>query len=121
MTNTSKTGFGATVVIDDPLTVGPEPTSKIVGRAQGIVASADLNEFGYLFVLNFVFSDGKYNGSSLSILGRNQVNLPAREMPIVGGTGLFRFASGYALVKTRFLNASNGDATSECNAYVLHY
>nr|XP_043611914.1 dirigent protein 21-like [Erigeron canadensis] len=119
--NTSNTGFGTTVMTDDPLTVGPELTSKIVGRAQGIVASADLNEPGYLFVLNYVFVDEKYNGSSLSILGRNAVKEPVREMPIVGGTGVFRFARGYALTKTHFFNASNGDATVEYDVYVLHY
>lgn len=101
--NTSKTGFGVVVMTDDPLTSGPELTSKIVGRAQGITASADLNEIGYLFVLNYVFFEGKYNGSTLSILGRNEVKLPVREMPIVGGTGVFRFARGYALTKKLML------------------
>nr|XP_043611913.1 dirigent protein 21-like [Erigeron canadensis] len=119
MTNTSKTAFGATVILDDPLTVGPEITSKIVGRAQGIYAFADLNEFALLMVLNYVFVEGKYNGSTLSVLGRNAPLTSVREMPIVGGTGLFRFARGYALAKTHSLNATNG--VLEYNVYVLHY
>ncbi|XP_024960958.1 dirigent protein 21-like [Cynara cardunculus var. scolymus] len=120
-TNTSQTGFGATVMIDDPLTVGPERTSKIVGRAQGIYASACLTETRLLMALNYVFVEGKYNGSTLSILGTNSVMSPVREMPIVGGSGLFRFARGYALAKTVFFNISNGDAVVEYNVYVLHY
>ncbi|KAI3696875.1 hypothetical protein L6452_29467 [Arctium lappa] len=121
ITNTSHSLFGALVMIDDPLTVGPERTSKIVGRAQGLYASADLDEFGLTMVLNYVFVEGKYNGSTLSILGRNQVMSSVREMSIVGGTGLFRFARGYALAKTYFLNISNGDAVVEYNVYVTHY
>ncbi|KAM0065430.1 putative dirigent protein [Helianthus debilis subsp. tardiflorus] len=120
-TNTSRTGFGATVMIDDPLTVGPERTSKIVGRAQGIYASACLSDTRLLMALNYVFLEGKYNGSTLSILGTNSVFSPVREMPIVGGSGLFRFARGYALAKTRMFNISNGDAVVEYNVYVLHY
>ncbi|KAI3696873.1 hypothetical protein L6452_29465 [Arctium lappa] len=120
-TNSSRTGFGATVMIDDPLTVGPERSSKIVGRAQGIYASASLSEMRYLMALNYVFVEGKYNGSTLSILGTNSVMSPVREMPIVGGSGLFRFARGYALAKTVFFNLSNGDAVVEYNVYVLHY
>ncbi|KAL4560711.1 hypothetical protein LXL04_032864 [Taraxacum kok-saghyz] len=121
ITNTSKTGFGAVVMIDDPLTMGPERTSKIVGRAQGIYASADLSQTGLLMVLNYVFVEGKYNGSTLSILGRNSVLSPVRELPIVGGSGLFRFARGYALAKTHFFNTSNGDACVEYDVYVEHY
>nr|XP_043611915.1 dirigent protein 21-like [Erigeron canadensis] len=120
-TNSSKTGFGTTYVADNPLTVGPELTSKIVGRGQGMSASADLNDFGYLWVFNLVFGEGKYNGSTLSLLGRNAVLAPVREMSIVGGTGFFRFARGYALTKTQFSNPSNGDSTVEYDVFVIHY
>ncbi|KAK1386536.1 Dirigent protein [Heracleum sosnowskyi] len=44
ITNTSSTYFGAIMVIDDPLTEGPELSSKQVGRAQGIYVSASLSE-----------------------------------------------------------------------------
>ncbi|KAK1411898.1 hypothetical protein QVD17_32744 [Tagetes erecta] len=120
-TNASRTAFGATVVIDDPLTMGPEPTSKIVGRAQGIYAFDSLSESRLLMALNYVFVEGKYNGSTLSILGSNEVFSHVREMPIVGGSGLFRFARGYALAKTHFFNLTNGDTIVEYNVYVIHY
>ncbi|WOH00135.1 hypothetical protein DCAR_0519493 [Daucus carota subsp. sativus] len=122
ITNTSSTGFGAVVMIDDPLTVGPEPGSKQVGRAQGIYASASLSEAGtLLMVLNYAFTEGKYNGSTLSILGRNPVFSAVREMPVVGGSGLFRFARGYAQARTHFFDLKTGDAVVEYNVYVFHY
>ncbi|KAA8518309.1 hypothetical protein F0562_015808 [Nyssa sinensis] len=119
-TNRSSFGFGAVFMMDDPLTVKPEPSSKLVGRAQGIYASAAQNELGLLMVLNFAFTEGKYNGSTLSVLGRNGVFLTVREMPIVGGSGLFRFASGYAQAKTHTIDLKTGDAVVEYNVYVLH-
>ncbi|GKD03844.1 dirigent protein 22-like protein [Tanacetum coccineum] len=73
---------------------------KLVGRAQGIYTSASINGMGLLMAMNYVFVEGKYNGSSLSILGRNAVMSTVREMPIVGGSGLFRFARGYAEART---------------------
>ncbi|KAM0980902.1 hypothetical protein ACFX2J_014022 [Malus domestica] len=33
ITNTSMTGFGTVVMMDDPLTIGPESNSKLVGKA----------------------------------------------------------------------------------------
>ncbi|KAL1312279.1 hypothetical protein HN51_038912 [Arachis hypogaea] len=121
VTKHSPTLFGAVVMIDDPLTVGPEPTSKLVGKAQGIYASASQNDMGLLMVMNLEFSEGKYNGSTLSLLGRNAVLHTIREMPIVGGSGLFRFAHGYAQAKTHWINITSGDAIVEYNVYVFHY
>ncbi|RDX67018.1 Dirigent protein 2, partial [Mucuna pruriens] len=99
-TDKSPTQFGAVVMMDDPLTARPDAASKVVGRAQGMYASASQRELGFLMALNFAFTEGKYNGSSLSVLGRNTVASAVREMPVVGGSGLFRFASGYAQART---------------------
>ncbi|WMV51596.1 hypothetical protein MTR67_044981 [Solanum verrucosum] len=121
MTAKSPTAFGFVSMIDDPLTVEPEPNSTIVGRAQGIYGSADQNEVALLMTLNFVFTTGKYNGSTLSVLGRNPLFHQYREMPIVGGSGVFRLAQGIAAAKTYSLNTTNGDAIVEYNVKLLHY
>ncbi|OIV95467.1 hypothetical protein TanjilG_06929 [Lupinus angustifolius] len=121
MTNKSSTGFGLVMMADDPLTSGPEPDSKLVGKAQGIYASAAQDELGLLMVMNFAFTEGKYNGSTLSVLGRNTVFSVVREIPIVGGSGVFRFARGYAHAKTHTLDLKTGDAVVEYNVYVFHY
>ncbi|KAF5747737.1 Disease resistance-responsive family protein [Tripterygium wilfordii] len=119
MTRTSPTFFGAMVIMDDPLTACPDVKSKLVGRAQGIYAFASQHEIGLLMVLNFAFMEGKYNGSTLSVLGRNTVFSAVREMPILGGSGLFRFARGYAEARTHVLRT--GDAVVKYDVYVFHY
>ncbi|KAL4560716.1 hypothetical protein LXL04_032870 [Taraxacum kok-saghyz] len=121
VTNTSQSFFGLVMMMDDPLTLKPDPKSKVIGRAQGIYASADLEKLGFLMVLNYCFTEGKYNGSTLSILGRNAALTPVREMPVVGGSGLFRFARGYALAKTHSLDFKTGNAVVEYDVFVLHY
>ncbi|TKY62511.1 Dirigent protein 21 [Spatholobus suberectus] len=121
VTNTSSTLFGLIVMADDPLTAGPEPGSRLVGKAQGIYGSAAQDETGLLMVMNFAFTEGKYNGSTLSLLGRNTVFSAVREMPIVGGSGAFRFARGYAQAKTHTFDIKTGDAVVEYNVYVFHY
>lgn len=118
---TSFTGFGLVNMIDNPLTLGTELSSKMVGRAQGFYASASLEEIGLLMTMNFAFIEGKYNGSTLTVLGRNPVFNKVREMPVVGGSGLFRFARGYAEARTHTIDLKTGDATVEYNVYVMHY
>ncbi|EYU46052.1 hypothetical protein ABFS82_04G077600 [Erythranthe guttata] len=117
----TKNKFGATAVIDDPLTENPDPGSKVVGRAQGIYATSSKDTVSLLMVLNFVFVEGVYNGSALSVLGRNRFLEPVRELPVLGGTGIFRFARGYALAKTVTFDVGTGDAVVEYNVFVLHH
>lgn len=108
-------------MIDDPLTEEPEASSKLVGRAQGIYAFASQHDSGLLMVLNFAFIEGMYNGSTLSILGRNPFMDTIREMPIVGGSGVFRYARGYALAKTFSISQKTGNAVVQYNVCVLHH
>ncbi|KAH7671145.1 Dirigent protein [Dioscorea alata] len=113
--------FGMVTVMDDPLTTGPEPNSTVIGRAQGFYAAAAQSELGFLQAMNLHFSSGKYNGSVLTVLGRNAPLHTVREMPVVGGAGLFRFARGYALAHTHWIDLTSGDAIVEYNVYVLHF
>ncbi|KAL5707717.1 hypothetical protein ACHQM5_018583 [Ranunculus cassubicifolius] len=119
--STANTGFGTVTMIDNALTIGPELNSTLVGRAQGLYAAAAQNETALFTAMNFVFVEGKYNGSTISILGRNPVMNAVREMPIIGGSGLFRFARGYAELRTEMFNMATGDATVEYTLYVMHY
>ncbi|KAJ4849465.1 hypothetical protein Tsubulata_033329 [Turnera subulata] len=120
-TNSSSTLFCLVTVIDNPLTATPELSSKLVGRAQGIYASASQNGTALLMVFDLVFTEGKFNGSSLSVLGRNSVFSSVREMPIVGGTGVFRFARGHAEARTHSFDFVTLNAVVGYDVYVLHY
>ncbi|XP_008780737.2 dirigent protein 22-like [Phoenix dactylifera] len=117
----SPSAFGMITMMDDLLTLGPEPTSRPVGRAQGMYASASQQELGFLMAMNLVFTEGKYNGSVLTVLGRNPPFHQVREMPVVGGSGLFRFARGFAQAQTHWLDMKSGDAVVEYSVYAMHY
>ncbi|KAL7118562.1 hypothetical protein ACP275_02G010400 [Erythranthe tilingii] len=117
----SPTLFGLVSIIDNPLTVGPGPKSKIVGRAQGITGYTSSEEMCLLMTLNFVFTGGKYNGSTLSVVGSNPINQEYREMPVLGGSGVFRLARGVATAETAKFNPRSGNAVVEYNVMVLHY
>lgn len=118
--NASATRFGYVTVIDDPLTEGPNLTSRLLGRAQGMYVSAGKDSMSLLMAMSFVFVDGAYNGSSLAILGPNPADRKVKEMAVVGGTGVFRFAHGYCELRTRWFDARTGDATVEYSIHVRH-
>ncbi|KAF8015317.1 hypothetical protein BT93_H0967 [Corymbia citriodora subsp. variegata] len=117
----SATSFGAVFVIDDMLKLGPDAGSKLVGRAQGLTSSVSQAESTLLMAVNFVFAEGKFNGSTLSMLGRNSLALEVREMAITGGTGAFRLARGYVRTKTHSIDRTSGLLVSEYDVYVWHY
>ncbi|XP_057796433.1 dirigent protein 1-like [Salvia miltiorrhiza] len=90
--------YGKMYVVDDALTAGPGRGSGDVGRAQGIFTSADMKTTAMAMNFNIVFTSGEYNGSTLSIAGRNQVLDRQRRLAVVGGTGVFRFTRGHAVI-----------------------
>jgi hypothetical protein len=59
---------------------------------------------------DFGLTAGEFNGSSISVFSRNPISNTERELAVVGRRGEFRLATGFAQLKTCFLNATNGDA-----------
>ncbi|KAI4371292.1 hypothetical protein MLD38_019547 [Melastoma candidum] len=114
--------FGRVDVLDTPLTIGPNISSDRIGSMQGVVAgTSPVEELAYFMEVTFVFTEGKYNGSTLVILGRNQATMKVRELPIVGGTGIFRFARGYALTRTYSpFDPKTGTAIHEYNLFITN-
>ncbi|CAI9112111.1 OLC1v1012493C2 [Oldenlandia corymbosa var. corymbosa] len=122
ITDASPTKFGLVYVMDSPLTVGPSLDSKIIGRCQGTFAFASQEEIGLLLTLNFVFTDGIYAGSTLSVLGPKKRDNFYREYPIIGGSGVFRLAEGVSTDHTyQGTVAPGAKAPTDTTVYVLHY
>lgn len=119
--NNSLTFFGAIQMIDNPLTEGPDVKSRLIGRAQGFYGSAGQEDVSLLMSTNFAFCEGKNNGSTITVMGRNEVFTEVREMPVIGGSGLFRFGRGYVQASTHTFDLKTGDAVIMYNVYVMHY
>ncbi|KAL4187921.1 hypothetical protein AMTRI_Chr09g41530 [Amborella trichopoda] len=107
MTNTSPTLFGEVVVIDDPLTEGPELPFKVIGQTQGLYAFTSQTELS-LF-------------DTLTVMGRNLVPLKVRELSIIEGTGAFGLARGYGLKQTYSINTTTLNTIEHYNVIVIHY
>ncbi|KAH6787991.1 hypothetical protein C2S52_007543 [Perilla frutescens var. hirtella] len=120
ITANSPSAFGSVHVVDDLITAEPAFNSKALGRCQGLTTNADLATFGIAMNLNFYFSSGRFNGSTLSILGRNAVLDAQRELPVAGGTGAFRFARGYAIQTTYSIDFRTSYAVLEYNIYTTY-
>ncbi|KAJ0969700.1 hypothetical protein J5N97_022577 [Dioscorea zingiberensis] len=119
-TSNHPTAFGAVLVMDSMLTETPNRNSKLIGRAQGMYALSSQEDRSLVIVVNLVFLQGEFNGSSLAVLGRIPLSSPVREMPVIGGTGRFRFARGYILNKPYEFDVVKGGIL-EYDVHVLHY
>ncbi|KAJ8899957.1 hypothetical protein K2173_019662 [Erythroxylum novogranatense] len=98
-TTKSPTFLGQIMMAVDPLTETADPTSKLVGQAQGIYGSASQNDASLIMVMSLAFTDGIHNGNSSSLFGKNSVMSSLREMPIVGRTGISQLARGMPLYR----------------------
>jgi hypothetical protein len=116
---TSPRQFGDIVVLNDPLTEGPDRGSARVGKAQGFAVRASEGGIVSDLHLHLFLEAGEYNGSSVAVNGRIDMDTEMRESVIVGGTGRFRFARGYMLSRNYQYDLTNGGVV-ELNVYVQH-
>ncbi|XWS55062.1 hypothetical protein CRYUN_Cryun10bG0142900 [Craigia yunnanensis] len=113
--------FGSVFATDDPLTVGPDLKSQVIGNAQGLWASTGEDVITLVVYMDLGFTQGEFNGSSISVFSRNPITQTERELAVVGGRGKFRMAKGFAHLKTYFGNFTSGDAIVEYNVTVIHH
>ncbi|KDO43264.1 hypothetical protein CISIN_1g036849mg [Citrus sinensis] len=79
-------------MVDDSLIETTNPQSKLVGRAQGLY----------------------------SLRGNNKLTVPVHKMPIVGDTGVFLLAGGYAIAKMHWADFKSGNAIVRCNVIIVY-
>jgi len=103
----SAPAFGDVEVFDNELREGPDPASRLIGRAQGFGVNASLDGSSIFTAIDFVFSGdyGEYSGSTLTTQGQLDPTGGPSERSIVGGTGKLRFARGY--MKSRLQSSTN--------------
>ncbi|GER50859.1 disease resistance-responsive (dirigent-likeprotein) family protein [Striga asiatica] len=97
--------YGRVYVIDNPLTVTADPGSEYLGRYQGTNVYSDFREPAANMNMAMTFEGGIYEGSTISIFGRQPVNEEVRVLSVVGGTGIFRLAKGVVLARTVSLDS----------------
>ncbi|KAL1554413.1 dirigent protein 22-like [Salvia divinorum] len=121
ITSNSPSNFGMIHVVDNLVTAEPDINSAAVGRAQGLATFADLQTWATAENINFVFTAGEFNGSTITTIGRNPVVSPERELAVAGGTGAFRFARGYAITSTYSDDAVADSSVLQYTFYMTRY
>ncbi|PIA38876.1 hypothetical protein AQUCO_02700227v1 [Aquilegia coerulea] len=98
--------FGLVTTIDEELIEGPLFGSALLGNAQGVyVANSDDGSSHMLaMTVKFVNSDPK---DSLKFFGVRQTSLTESHIAVIGGTGKYHGANGYATVKALTMGPNN--------------
>ncbi|XP_057790751.1 dirigent protein 22-like [Salvia miltiorrhiza] len=117
----SFTKFGAIFCTDDPITEGVEESSAQIARAQGIYVTSALDGSNTHVLISIVFINEEYKGSTLELQGTSAQFERVREVAVVGGTGKFRLARGYATFETLSYDHASHYAVIQCNITALHY
>ncbi|XP_031373102.1 dirigent protein 24-like [Punica granatum] len=97
--------FGTITVVDDELTEGHELGSGVLGKAQGFYLASSLDGTSQTMALTLLFHDGKGSSShevedTISLFGVHRTASPESQVAIIGGTGKYEHAKGYATVET---------------------
>ncbi|KAI9157774.1 hypothetical protein LWI28_027745 [Acer negundo] len=91
--------FGTLTAIDDELTEGHELRSGFVGKAQGFYVASSVDGTSQTMAFTTMFASGHY-ADSLSFFGVYRMSTSESQLAIMGGTGKYVNAKGFAVVKT---------------------
>ncbi|KAE8733772.1 putative Chloroplast-targeted copper chaperone protein [Hibiscus syriacus] len=94
--------FGTILVIDNELTQGNEFGSSIIGTAQGfyLASSTDGSSHTMAFTAMFHDEDDHDKDDAISFFGVHRTAAAKSPIAIVGGTGKYGNAQGFAVVET---------------------
>ncbi|OMO71014.1 Plant disease resistance response protein [Corchorus capsularis] len=93
--------FGTITVIDDELTEAHELGSAVLGKAQGFYLASSLDGTSQTLALTVLLHGGEHgNEDAISFFGVHRTVSPDSQIAVVGGTGKYENARGYATVET---------------------
>ncbi|CAO2204580.1 unnamed protein product [Urochloa humidicola] len=96
-TTLQKLLFGTTTVVDDELTEAPELGSAAVGRAQGFYIASSEEGVSQTVAVTAMFKEGGFE-DTLSFFGVHRTADSESHLAVVGGTGKYAGAKGFAKV-----------------------
>ncbi|KMS99302.1 hypothetical protein BVRB_2g046060 [Beta vulgaris subsp. vulgaris] len=102
-TTLQKLLFGSITVIDDELTEGHELGSGVIGRGQGFYLASSLDGESHTMAFTAVFHGGEHEqvaDDTISFFGVHRTASPISQIAIIGGTGKYENAKGYATIET---------------------
>lgn len=96
--------FGSVTVIDDDLTEGHELGSAVVGRAQGFYLASSLDGNSHTMAATVLLHGGDHDhhevDHTISFFGVHRTAAPESHVAVIGGTGKYENAKGYAIVES---------------------
>lgn len=91
--------FGTLTVMDNELTEGHELGSGLLGKAQGFYVASAVDGTSQTMAFTAMFESGGYE-DSISFFGVHRTAASESHLGVMGGTGKYVNARGYAIVKT---------------------
>ncbi|XP_039037378.1 dirigent protein 25-like [Hibiscus syriacus] len=90
--------FGAVVTIDATLFDGGSVDDSPLGKAQGVYVASSEGDAGHMMAMTTVFADGGFK-NGLRFFGLHRRDASESHIALIGGTGKYTGANGYATVK----------------------
>jgi hypothetical protein len=113
--------FGSVTVIDDQLTEEHELDSSVIGRAQGFYLASSLDGTSKTVVLTVLVHGGEHHDGvddTISLFGIHRTASPESEIAVIGGTGKYENARGYASLETLL---KEDEHTTDGADTILHF
>lgn len=93
--------FGSVTVVDNEITEGHELGTGVLGKVQGFYLTSSTDGSSHTLVLTALFHGNAHEADdTISFFGVHRTATPISHIAIIGGTGKYENAKGYATIET---------------------
>ncbi|XP_021726184.1 dirigent protein 19-like [Chenopodium quinoa] len=110
--------FGSMFAVNDPLTETPNPSSKLLGYMEAFAVTTNFDGERMICTCRTTLNLKGYKGELLNVGSCHFTQVT--ELPLVGGTGDFRFIQGYMIISPVDLMSPTTCYKVEFQLYWLH-
>lgn len=105
--------FGSVTEIDEELFEGTSYGSLVVGKAQGLFVASSEDGTSHMMAMTANFAGSEFK-DGLRFFGVHKKHVPESHVAVIGGTGKYHNANGYAVIKA--VNVSSNPVGEENRA-----
>ncbi|XP_059627158.1 dirigent protein 25-like [Cornus florida] len=112
--------FGTVTGIDSELFEGSVFGSRLLGKAQGMYVASSEDGSSHMMAMTTTYAESEYK-DALRFFGVHRADVAESHVAVIGGTGKYQNANGYATIRTVNVSSTAAGKESEGANKLLHF
>ncbi|KAF8402825.1 hypothetical protein HHK36_010916 [Tetracentron sinense] len=111
--------FGTVTAINENFAEGPMVGSPLLGKTQGIYVASSEDGSSHMMAMTAMFANSEFK-DSLRFFGVHRTDVSESHIAVIGGTGEYSSANGYATVKAITVDSNGSEVANKLLLFTVY-